>query len=143
MAAWPFTTKIPSLGVLRRGECEIVIADIPGLVEGASAGVGMGHQFLKHVSRTGILAYLADLGEENPAEDFKALYNEVSLYDPALSEKERIIIASKSDLDPGGDKLKQLKSSLPNETVLGVSVFTRQGLNEAANAFIERGSSAR
>ena len=138
VGAYPFTTKIPHLGVLRRGSLEVVIADIPGLIEGASQGAGLGHRFLKHVARTSFLAYLTDLGEEDPVSAVKILEEELGSYNPVLLDKERIIIGTKTDLDDSGEKLDKLKKSFPDLTVIGISVYTRDSLNELANVFIER-----
>lgn len=143
VGAYPFTTKIPSLGVLRRGETEVVLADIPGLIEGASNGAGLGHKFLRHIGRSGSLAYLTDLGEEEPVHAVMLLEEELRKYNSHLSDKRRILIGSKTDLDESGEKLAALISSFPEDKVLGVSVYTRNGLNELTDAFIEWGSAVR
>ncbi len=143
VGAYPFTTKIPSLGVLRRGETEVVLADIPGLIEGASNGAGLGHKFLRHIGRSGSLAYLTDLGEEDPVHAVMLLEEELRKYNSQLSDKNRIIIGSKTDLDETGEKLSALISSFPEDKVLGVSVYTRNGLNELTDAFIEWGSAVK
>ncbi len=134
VGAYPFTTKVPHLGVLRRGDSEVVIADIPGLIEGASHGAGLGYQFLKHISRAASLCYLTDLGEADPTKAVHLLEDELRAYDPQLVEnKERMIVGTKLDL----------RSDFAGETVIGVSVFTREGLEKIINAFIERGSAVR
>ncbi|MCK5250961.1 MAG: 50S ribosome-binding GTPase, partial [Spirochaetaceae bacterium] len=140
---YPFTTKVPSLGVLRRGETEVVLADIPGLIEGASDGAGLGIKFLRHIGRSGSLAYLTDLGEEDPVHAVKILEEELRKYDPHLSDKRRIIIGSKTDLDESGENLAALISSFPDDKVFGVSIYTRDGLNELTDAFIEWGTAVR
>lgn len=143
VGAYPFTTKIPSLGVLRRGETEVVIADIPGLIEGASSGVGLGHKFLRHIGRSGSLAFMTDLGEENPVQAVGILEEELRKFDENLPDKKRIIIGSKTDLDESGEKLRDLISAFPDDKVLGVSVYSREGLNQLIDAFIEWGSAIR
>jgi len=143
VGAYPFTTKVPSLGVLRRGDAEVVIADIPGLIEGASDGVGLGHKFLRHIKRSGSLAFVSDLGEEDPVLAVKILEEELRKFDEHLPDKRRIIVGSKTDLDESGEKLKLLSSAFPDDKVLGVSVYTRDGLNELIDAFIEWGSAVR
>ncbi len=143
VGAYPFTTKVPSLGVLRRGETEVVLADIPGLIEGASDGAGLGIKFLRHIGRSGSLAYLTDLGEEDPVHAVKILEEELRKYDPHLSDKRRIIIGSKTDLDESGENLAALISSFPDDKVFGVSIYTRDGLNELTDAFIEWGTAVR
>ncbi len=143
VGAYPFTTKIPSLGVLRRVDTEVVIADIPGLIEGASNGAGLGYQFLRHIRRSGSLAFITDLGEEDPGHAVRILEEELKKFDEHLPDKQRIIVGSKTDLDESGEKLSMLKSALPNEKVLGVSVYTRDGMNELIDSFIEWGSAVR
>ena len=143
VGAYPFTTKIPSLGVLRRVDTEVVIADIPGLIEGASEGAGLGHKFLRHIRRSGSLAFITDLGEEDPEHAVRILEEELKKFDEHLPDKRRIIVGSKTDLDESGEKLSMLKSAFPNEKVLGVSVYTRDGLNGLIDSFIEWGSAVR
>jgi GTP-binding protein len=140
VGAYPFTTKVPHLGVLRRGEQEIVVADIPGLIEGASEGAGLGHKFLRHVGRAASIAYLTDLGEENPAAAVRLLENELREYDPDFGRKRRIIVGTKTDLDERGKKLAALKEAFPDEIVLGVSVFSREGLTELIGSFMNIGA---
>lgn len=143
VGAYPFTTKIPSLGVLRRVETEVVIADIPGLIEGASNGAGLGYQFLRHIRRSGSLAFITDLGEEDPGNAVRILEEELKKFDEHLPDKRRIIVGSKTDLDESGEKLSMLKTAFPDEKVLGVSVYTREGMNELIDSFIEWGSAVR
>ncbi len=143
VGAYPFTTKIPSLGVLRRVDTEVVIADIPGLIEGASEGAGLGHKFLRQIRRSGSLAFITDLGEEDPEHAVRILEEELKNFDEHLPDKRRIIVGSKTDLDKSGEKFSMLKSAFPNEKVLGVSVYTRDGLNELIDSFIEWGSAVR
>ena len=143
VGAYPFTTKIPSLGVLRRAETEVVIADIPGLIEGASDGAGLGHKFLRHIGRSGSLAFITDLGEDNPEHAVRVLEEELRKFDSHLPDKRRIIVGSKTDLDESGEKLKALSEAFPGEKVLGVSVYTREGVNDLIDAFIEWGSAVR
>ncbi|RKX69139.1 MAG: GTPase ObgE [Spirochaetes bacterium] len=143
VGAYPFTTKIPSLGVLRRVDTEVVIADIPGLIKGASEGVGLGHKFLRHIRRSGSLAFITDLGEEDPENAVRILEEELKKFDEHLPDKRRIIVGSKTDLDESGEKLSALKSAFPGEKVLGISVYTREGLSELIDSFIEWGSAVR
>src|ERR671936_591145 len=89
VADYPFTTLNPSLGVVRAGHASFVIADIPGLIEGASEGAGLGHQFLRHLARTKLLLHLVDLTREEPAHDVRVIANELKKYDEALYRKPR------------------------------------------------------
>jgi GTP-binding protein len=103
VADYPFTTLNPSLGVVRVGQdASFVVADIPGLIEGAAEGAGLGHQFLRHLSRTRLLLHLVDLApfEEgaDPAKDARALANELRKYDAALYRKPRWLVFNKADL---------------------------------------------
>jgi len=106
VADYPFTTLNPSLGVVRvEADASFVVADIPGLIEGAAEGAGLGHQFLRHLSRTRLLLHLVDLlpPEEgaDPAKDVRALANELKKYDEALYAKPRWLVFNKADLLPG------------------------------------------
>jgi GTP-binding protein len=141
IAPYPFTTKIPNLGVLTLGtgdddSRDIIIADIPGLIEGASEGLGLGIRFLKHISRTAALAFLIDLGEENYLNAFDTLYKELDAFSPELTAKRRIIIGTKLDLENTTEKLEELRNKYQEEKVLGISVFSGEGLQELASLFV-------
>jgi GTP-binding protein len=139
IAPYPFTTKIPNLGVLSFGagrddydSRDIIIADIPGLIEGASEGAGLGIRFLKHIFRAAALLFLVDLSEANYAEAFGILYRELEAFSPELVQKRRIVCGSKLDLEGAGAALEKLKAAYPGEKVLGISVFSGAGLKELA-----------
>jgi len=105
IAAYPFTTLEPHLGVVRYDDADFVVADIPGLIEGASEGRGLGHRFLRHVERSRVLLVLVDLGADegrSPADQQAILLDELSRYDPALLERPRLVVGSRADLDVGG-----------------------------------------
>jgi len=100
---YPFTTLHPNLGVVREGtDRSFVIADIPGLIEGAAEGAGLGHQFLRHLARTGLLLHIVDAapldGTSDPVGEARALVRELGRYDPALAEKPRWLVLNKLDL---------------------------------------------
>jgi GTP-binding protein len=97
VADYPFTTLNPSLGVVRVGEASFVIADIPGLIEGASEGAGLGHQFLRHLARTRLLLHLVDLTAEDPARDARVIATELKRYEEALYRKARWLVFNKAD----------------------------------------------
>lgn len=105
IADYPFTTLVPNLGVVKHGEDTFVVADIPGLVPGASEGKGLGHRFLKHVSRAAVLVYLADLAaiDRDPATDFDVLRAELEAFDPALASRPSLTIATKTDAVPDAE----------------------------------------
>jgi GTP-binding protein len=142
IAAYPFTTKIPNLGVLTVGEKDIIIADIPGLIEGASAGAGLGIQFLKHISRTSALAFLIDLSDDNYISAFDILLKELGSFSPALTQKKRLIAGTKTDLPETEGRLAGLSAKYPAEEVTGISVFSGNGIQELTNAFLRLTSDA-
>jgi GTP-binding protein len=115
---------------------DFIIADIPGIIEGASTGAGMGFKFLKHISRTKALIFLIDLDSSDSNDVFKILYKELEEYTPDLVKRTRIVLGTKSDLDVDELNLKELRESLPGEKVVGVSVYTREGLKELENIFL-------
>jgi GTP-binding protein len=137
IAPYPFTTKIPNLGVLTLGDRDIVLADIPGILEGASGGLGLGLRFLKHIARTSGLAYLIDLSEENYLEAFDILKNELASFSPELLEKDYVLIGTKLDLEGCPERLKELEEKLPEEKIFGISVFTDEGLSAVSQAFAQ------
>ncbi|MDC7232674.1 MAG: GTPase ObgE [Spirochaetales bacterium] len=137
VASYPFTTKIPNLGMLRLGEKDIVLADIPGIIEGASHGLGLGFKFLKHISRTAGLAFLIDLGEDDFHDTYSKLLAELKEYNPDLLDKPRLLLGTKMDLETAEENLKKLQELYPDEHVIAVSVFSRQGLEELKLAMLK------
>ncbi|MBI5182632.1 MAG: GTPase ObgE [Nitrospirae bacterium] len=113
IAGYPFTTLVPHLGVVKVGQYRsFVIADIPGLIEGAHKGKGLGFQFLRHIERTSVLLHLVDISEaaaEDPVKDFEAVNSELRLYNPELIKKPMIVGANKIDAKGAGERLKMLK----------------------------------
>jgi GTP-binding protein len=108
VADYPFTTLAPSLGMVRVGEASFVIADIPGLIEGAAEGAGLGHQFLRHLSRTRLLLHIIDIApfdpEADPVRDAKAIATELKKYDDKLARQPRWLVFNKADLAPDADE---------------------------------------
>jgi GTP-binding protein len=139
IAAYPFTTKIPNLGVLTIGSSatdigsDIILADIPGLIEGASQGAGMGIRFLKHISRTAALAFLIDLSDSNYLTAFDVLIKELTAFSPELVQKKRLLLGTKTDLPETSERLAQLAEKYPDEKLRGISVFSGEGITELAN----------
>jgi GTP-binding protein len=154
IAPYPFTTKIPNLGVLTLGagknefeSRDVIIADIPGLIEGASDGAGLGIRFLKHVSRAEALLFLIDLSDSNYLDAFDILYKELESFSPELVQKRRLICGSKLDLEGTESALEELrrKYEARGEKVLGISVFSGAGLAALASeigALISGGGTA-
>jgi GTP-binding protein len=126
VADYPFTTLHPNLGVVREGtDRSFVIADIPGLIEGAAEGAGLGHQFLRHLARTGLLLHIVDAapldGSTDPVAEVRALEKELKKYDPSLAAKPRWLVLNKLDLLPEEEReatcaalLKRLKWKGPH-----------------------------
>ncbi len=114
IAAYPFTTLKPNLGIVRVGEgITFVVADIPGLIEGASHGKGLGYDFLRHVERSGALCFLIDGMSEDPVGDYETLMRELQTYNPEMVEKERIVLLTKADgyLPEDRERLAELRFS--------------------------------
>jgi GTP-binding protein len=113
VADYPFTTLNPSLGVVRVGEASFVVADIPGLIEGASEGAGLGHQFLRHLARTKLLLHIVDLSAADPALDVRVIAAELKKYEQALAKKPRWLVFNKADAveDPDA-RIRRIVSQL-------------------------------
>ncbi len=153
IADYPFTTLEPHLGVVRFGgktrqdpeAVEFVVADIPGLIEGASEGRGLGHKFLRHVERARVLVVLADLGEDegrNPPEQVRILLEELRRYRPELAERPRIIVGSRADRSPGAEGgFEQDPASYGGE--LQISAVTGAGLPQLLGRLASMVESAR
>jgi GTP-binding protein len=133
IAAYPFTTLEPVLGIVELSEFRrFVMADIPGLIEGAHNGAGLGYEFLKHIERTAILVHILDImpaDSSDPTENYKTIRRELEQYSEALAQKEEVIVANKIDLDPEGKAVKSLREKL-NKPVLPISAVTGQGIKE-------------
>jgi len=113
VADYPFTTLNPSLGVVRVGEASFVIADIPGLIEGASEGAGLGHQFLRHLVRTKLLLHIVDLAAEDPARDVRVIAAEIKKYGQALAQKPRWLVFNKADaVEDPDQRIRKILSQL-------------------------------
>ncbi len=138
IAPYPFTTKIPNLGVLTVNERDLIIADIPGIIEGAHEGAGLGLRFLKHISRTACLAFLVDLSEENWNTAFPTLLNELEAFSPALARKPRLLLGTKMDLQESEARFSEFKAAFPQERIFGISVFSGIGLDAVKQSFFEQ-----
>jgi GTPase len=130
VGAYAFTTKVPNLGVMQHHSQEIVLADIPGLIEGASSGSGLGIRFLKHIARTTALAFLVDLSDDNYRNAIPVLEEELRTFSCELAKKQRLIIGNKLDIPGTIDAIDDLKNRFPNDTVLGISALSGEGLND-------------
>ena len=133
IADYPFTTLVPNLGIVKYGDYQsFVMADIPGLIHGASDGKGLGSQFLRHIERTKVLVYLVECIAEEIQENFKTLQKELNKHNPELIERPSLLLLTKSDLildEPG--KIKKISKNI---TVIQISSVTGENLNEAVQS---------
>jgi len=128
IADYPFTTLTPNLGIVQyRDEASFVISDIPGIIEGASAGKGLGLRFLRHIERNSILLYMLPCNSENIMKEYKILKNELKLYNPELLDKEHIIAITKCDL-LSETELEKLKKKLNKLSAIYISSHTQMGI---------------
>ncbi len=141
IADYPFTTIAPNLGVVNQGETAFVVADIPGLVPGASEGKGMGLRFLRHVSRAAVLLFLVDLTaiDRDPMTDVDVLRAELTAFDPELATRPSLVVATKADA--GGDRLDEIGIAHPDALV--ISAVTGAGLDELLRRVTEMVARAR
>ena len=142
IADYPFTTLTPNLGVVQTGWGKpFVVADIPGLIEGAHNGAGLGIRFLRHIERTHILVHLVDASAidlQNPLAGYETINGELAGYSPQLAEKPQILVLNKMDL-PGTDQTaKILQTMLKDREVLLISAVTREGVEQLISKIIER-----
>jgi len=133
IAPYPFTTLEPVLGIVElSGFRRFVMADIPGLIEGASQGAGLGHDFLRHIERTVILVHILDImptDGSDPVDNYRAIREELTQYSKTLAQKSEVVVVNKMDLDPDGARLADLRDRLMRE-VVPISAATGQGIKE-------------
>jgi GTP-binding protein len=136
VADYPFTTLHPSLGVARVGEASFVVADIPGLIEGAADGAGLGHQFLRHLARTRLLLHLVDLTQPDPARDARVIAAELKKYGQALHRKPRWLVFNKIDaVEDAGARIGRIVRSLRwKRPWFKISALTGAGCRELCQA---------
>ncbi|HOE16931.1 MAG TPA: GTPase ObgE [Syntrophorhabdaceae bacterium] len=138
---YPFTTLRPSLGVLQDGDTTFVVADIPGIIEGASDGKGLGVSFLKHIERTGMLLIILDISSGSPDGDYRILLSELGSYNEELLRRKRLIVLNKADLVPRGDCAEWESFFMgKGEQVLSVSALKRWGIDRLKRELAKRGS---
>ncbi|MCP3030444.1 GTPase ObgE [Halobacillus sp. A1] len=143
IADYHFTTLAPNLGVVEsQDHRSFVMADLPGLIEGAHEGIGLGHQFLRHVERTRLLLHVIDMSGlegRDPYEDFVTINNELSSYDERLTKRPQIVVANKMDIPEAEEHLKAFKEAVGEEvTVFPISTVTRTGLDELLYAVADK-----
>jgi GTP-binding protein len=134
VAAYPFTTLHPVIGIVELSEYKrATIADIPGLIEGAHKGVGLGHEFLRHITRCKIFLFVVDVaGSEgrNPVEDVQQLRKELDLYDTRLSERPWFLVGNKMDLPAAAENLRALREKFPKIDIVPISATKSEGIDE-------------
>jgi GTP-binding protein len=140
VADYPFTTKYPNLGMVEAGkDSNFVVADIPGLIEGAHAGLGLGHEFLRHVERTRLLVHLVDAlpsDGSHPADNYRTIRSELEHYSPALAARRELLVATKLDLTGAMEARERLERELGRE-VLAISAVTGKGIPELVRRVAE------
>ena len=138
---YPFTTLTPNLGVAERGDLALVLADIPGLIEGAHRGAGLGHQFLRHVERARVLLHVVDAGDPDPLAAYRGVRRELELYNPRLAAKPELAALNKIDLpairDRVSDILEAFRRAEPSLRVVPVSALTTRGIDDLVVAIAE------
>ncbi len=134
IASYHFTTLAPNLGlVTTKKRKRFIMADLPGLIEGASSGVGLGDKFLRHTARCKLLVHVIDMGASdgrNPIDDYKIINNELSLYSNKLALKKQIVVANKSDLPDFSKNLEKFKKAYPDMEIFSISSLYNKGVDE-------------
>src|SRR5207253_1602884 len=141
IADYPFTTKHPNMGLVTIGaDRAFVVADLPGLIEGAHSGIGLGHEFLRHIERTRVLVHLVEplpLDGADPLENYRVVRRELELHGKALADKLEIVVISKAELTGSGAVRERFERELGRE-VLAISAVTGQGLSHLVGAVVEQ-----
>jgi GTP-binding protein len=141
IADYPFTTLEPVLGIVELSDFRrFVMADIPGLIEGAHQGAGLGYEFLKHIERTRIIVHILDIMPtigSDPLENYYAIRHELEQYSEALAQKEEVVVANKIDLDPDAKIVEDLRKKL-NKTIYPISAVTGSGIKELSELLWEK-----
>ncbi|NNC89674.1 MAG: GTPase ObgE [Akkermansiaceae bacterium] len=142
VASYPFTTLAPSVGVVEfEGFKRCTIADIPGLIEGAHENRGLGHEFLRHITRCGLLLFVLDMGGSegrDPIEDLQTLRTEIKMYDEELSQFPWMVVANKMDLEDGAANLERFRQRFPKVEVVPISAENGEGLDRLKEILAEK-----
>jgi GTP-binding protein len=136
VAPYPFTTLTPNLGVVYLGDMEMVFADIPGLVEGAHKGVGLGHDFLRHIQRTRVLVHLLDGAGTDPIGDFIQINSELALFDPELLKRPQFVVLNKMDLPQAQEHWPTVDTEIRQHghQIMAISAATHEGVDKLVEA---------
>ena len=141
IANYHFTTLSPNLGVVKHFDDSFVVADIPGLIEGASQGAGLGHNFLRHIERTRLLVHMVDISGlegRDPYDDFVKINKELKEYSEELSSRPQIIVANKCDIFGAEENLKIFKKKLKGEKIFEISAISGENLQDLLNEIYEK-----
>jgi GTP-binding protein len=138
VAAYPFTTLDPQLGIVELdGDRRLVVADIPGLIEGAQQGAGLGHAFLRHIERTKVIVHMLDLFPaygSDPADNYRVIRRELEAFSCALADKQELIVANKIDLATDDQPLAALRAKLSDHHIFAISGATHRGVSDLLDA---------
>lgn len=141
IASYHFTTLSPNLGVVSlKDKRSFVMADLPGLIEGAHKGVGLGHKFLRHAMRTKVLAHVIDMGSvegRDPIEDYFTIRQEIAKYSEKLANKKEIVIANKMDLENAKNNLEEFKKKFPDKCIVEISALNNMGFDKLLNVIAD------
>jgi GTP-binding protein len=141
IAAYQFTTLTPQIGIVEYSDfARLTVCDVPGLIEGAHRNVGLGHEFLRHIERCKVLVILLDMAGtdgRNPWDDFRSVLEELELYDPALLERPRLVVANKMDEAPAEENLKKFKRRIKKTPVLTMAAAFDEGTDKFKQAIRE------
>jgi GTP-binding protein len=141
IAAYPFTTTSPVLGVVHASRKTFVIADIPGLIEGSASGRGLGDKFLRHIERTRLLLHLVDMSGfegRDPIDDYLVINKELRQYNSQVGKKTQVLVANKMDLEPAAKNLARFKKKVPHKKVFEISALNSTGLEDLIEAIAKK-----
>ena len=130
IADYPFTTLVPQLGLVKIGDSSFVMADLPGLIKGASEGKGLGHEFLKHIERCRVILHVLDMSGEyrDPIEDYEVINEELKQYPGGLDKRPQLVVANKMDMENAVENLKRFKEKYPDVEVYETITIINEGL---------------
>jgi len=138
VADYPFTTLDPQLGTVDlQGHRRLVVADIPGLIEGANRGAGLGHAFLRHIERTKVIVHLLDMypmDQSDPVANYHTIRRELESFSPVLANKRELIAANKMDLSIDGEEIDRLRKELPGKEIFAISGVSHAGVSDLMEA---------
>ncbi len=140
IANYHFTTLSPNLGVVKHYDDSFVVADIPGLIEGAAQGAGLGHNFLRHIERTRLLVHLVDVSGiegRDPYDDFVKINEELKEYSEELGNRPQVVVANKCDIEGAEENLKKFRKKLKKQKVYAISALSSDGVSEMLDAVYE------